>query len=322
MIYIDLSTLPFRPLSEAELPQATVLALGNFDGVHMGHRRLLQCVVDKARALSESTPTTPGVWLFRDAPNDFLRSPPTPHISTLNDKLLLFRECGIKIAFLGDFKHLAGCSPSDFIHSILKQQCRCVHAVCGFNYSFGKRGEGTPEMLREGFDGHMTEIPPVIIDGDYVSSTRIRNLISEGRVEEAERLLCRPYHFTSAVLHGKALGRTISFPTVNQDFPHLALIPKKGIYAVRISAPEGSLPTLYGVANVGTRPTVEKSDHINCETYILDFSGNLYGKKLCVEFIARIRDERKMDNLDELKQAISEDAQTARRIFKEKNFPM
>lgn len=320
MIYIDLSILPFRPLTEAELPTNTVLALGNFDGVHMGHRKLLQSVVEKAKILSQSTPVTPGVWLFRDAPNDFLRSPPTPHISTLNDKLLLFRECGIKIAFLGDFKHLSNCSPEDFIHEILQKQCHCIHAVCGFNYSFGKRGEGTPEMLYNGFNGEVTEIPPVNCNGDRVSSTRIRNLISEGNVEEAAELLCRPYHFTSAVLHGKALGRTISFPTLNQDFPHLTLIPKKGIYAVRVTAPDGSLPPLHGVANVGTRPTVEKSDHINCETHLLDFNGNLYGKKLCTEFIARIRDERKMDNLDELKRAIAEDAETARRIFKQNKY--
>ena len=295
----------------------TVIALGNFDGVHMGHRKLLQSVVEKAKSLSQTIPTTPGVWLFRDAPNDFLRSPPTPHISTLNDKLLLFRECGIKIAFLGDFKHLSNCSPEDFIHEILQRQCHCIHAVCGFNYSFGKRGEGTPEMLRNGFNGEITEISPVNYNGDRVSSTRIRNLISEGNVEEAAKLLCRPYHFTSAVLHGKALGRTISFPTLNQDFPYLTLIPKKGIYAVRVTAPDGSLPTLYGVANVGTRPTVEKSDHINCETYLLDFNGDLYGKKLCTEFIARIRDERKMDNLDELKRTIAEDAETARKLFKQ-----
>lgn len=309
MTYIDLSTLPFHEGDGTDLPN-TVLALGNFDGVHLGHRALLHEAVKKAAELG----AVPGVWLFRAPPTDFLKNPPTPHLSTLTDKLTIFRELGIRLAFVADFKEVGSYSPEQFARELLIENCRCRHAVCGFNYSFGYKGAGDPALLRSLFSGAVSEIPPVKIGGLPVSSTRIRALLSDGNVAEASALLGREYSFRAPVLHGKALGRTLTFPTINQDFPPLAAIPKSGIYAVTVRM-EGD-PTLhYGVANVGNRPTVEVSSHTNCETYILDFDGDLYGRSVEIGFAKRLRDERKMSDIEELRAAIGADADAARRFF-------
>lgn len=311
LTYLDLSAVPFRELSPADIPD-TVLALGNFDGVHIGHRVLLGEAVKKAEELG----LAPGVWLFRAPPSDFLKTPPPPHLSTLTDKLLLFRELGIRLAFIEDFEVIGSLSPETFVKDILQNGCRCRHAVCGFNYSFGYKGAGTPDLLRTLFGGAVSEIPPVSKDGLPVSSTRIRSLLIEGDVKKAGEFLDRPYSFTAPVLHGKALGRTLDFPTINQDFPPLTVIPHPGIYAVTVHIPkELGRIIRFGVANVGRRPTVERSDHINCETYILDFDGNLYGKEIEIRFVERLRDERKMSGIDELRATIRNDVATAHRIF-------
>lgn len=311
---IDLSEN--RPIDPSAIP-ATVLALGNFDGVHLGHRELLRTAVARAEALTrEGTPAAAGVWLFRAPPTDLLRDPPIPHLSTLDEKLALFRAAGIRYAFLGDFTVLASLSPEDFARRVLREECRCVHAVCGFNYSFGHRGSGTPDLLGELLGGAVTVIDPVLCGGLPVSSTRIRELLSDGAVADAARLLGRPYSLTAPVLHGKALGRTIGFPTANQNFPPLAAVPKYGIYAVEVRFPEEDPATVrYGVANVGTRPTVEDAGHVNCETFLLDFCGDLYGKTVETRFIEFLRPERKMSGIEELREAIRNDEKNARRVF-------
>lgn len=313
MTCFDLSTLPFREIDNVDVP-STVLALGNFDGVHLGHRALLLECVRKAEELG----AIPGVWLFREPPTDFLRNPPTPHLSTFMDKLTIFRENGIKRAFVADFKAVGSLSPEQFARELLIENCRCRHAICGFNYSFGYKGAGDPALLRSLFNGAVSEIPPVKIGGLPVSSTRIRALLSDGNVAEASALLGREYSFRAPVLHGKALGRTLTFPTINQDFPPLAVIPKSGIYAVTVQLPDDPA-VYYGVANVGNRPTVEVSSHTNCETYILDFDGDLYGKTVEIGFAKRLRDERKMSGIEELRTAIGADAEAARAFFKRRN---
>jgi riboflavin kinase/FMN adenylyltransferase len=302
------------PVSDAP---RTVLALGNFDGVHLGHRALLQEAVEIAQARSATdSPVYPGVWLFRTPPSDFLKDPPIPHLSTLQDKLDQLRACGIRYAFLGDFEEIGTYSPEAFAKDILIKACRCIHAVCGFNYSFGHRGIGTPEHLTAYFSGHTSVIPPFSLGGSPVSSTRIRALLQDGNVSDAEKLLGRPFSITAPVLHGKALGRTIDFPTLNQNFPNNHIIPKNGIYAVTVRFPwEESGSIRYGIANIGVRPTVEISDRINCETFILDYSGDLYGRNVEISFAAYLRSEEKFDSLEELKEAIRNDEQNARRLF-------
>ena len=315
MICIDLLTKESVDHAAPTFPN-TVLALGNFDGVHIGHRALLEETVLIAKRLSSAVRSVaPGVWLFRDPPSDTLRDPPIPHLYTLEEKLTLFGALGIRYAFLGDFRQLGSISPQEFTE-VLQKDCRCIHAICGFNYSFGHHGKGTPALLKELLHGSVSEIPPVLWEGAPVSSTRIRHLLTEGDVKTAAQLLGRPYSFTLPVIHGKALGRTIDFPTLNQCFPPLTVIPKSGIYAVTVRFPWERFPTTrYGIANIGVRPTVESTDRINCETYILDFSGDLYGKDVEIGFVERLRDERKMSDINELKKTIRGDEEKARRIF-------
>lgn len=316
MTYIDFVHGTEKEIPFTDCPD-TVLALGNFDGVHIGHRSLLRETVRRARELSSEQKTVlPGVWLFRAPPSDILKDPPIPHLSSLEEKLSLFRELGIRCAFVEDFDKIGALSPQAFVQTILQDQCHCLHAVCGFNYSFGYRGQGTPALLRTLFGGAVSEIPPVTVDDLPVSSTRIRSLLADGKVREAAVLLGRPYSIMRPVLHGKALGRTIDFPTINQDFAPLTMIPRNGIYAVTVRFPDDpEHSTRYGISNIGKRPTVEQSDHINCETHILDFSGDLYGRSVEVAFIERLRDERKMSGLDELRATIRNDERTARRMF-------
>lgn len=318
MTYIDLfSASPSQNPLPTNLPP-TVLALGNFDGVHIGHQALLTEAVRRAAQFSEKDGcTAPGVWLFRTPPSDFLGNPPIPHLSTLEEKLAEFRKYGIRYVFLGDFEVLGSLSPEAFVLDVLQNSCRCRHAICGFNYTFGKRGAGTPKLLRSLLGDCVTDISPVTSsDGQPVSSTRIRSLLSDGNVREAAHLLGRPYSITRPVLHGKALGRTIDFPTVNQSFPPLAVIPKSGIYAVTVHFPWKSEKAVqYGIANIGVRPTVENAGQVNCETYILDFSEDLYGKTVEIRLIERLRDERKMSGIAELKQTIAKDEAAARRLF-------
>ena len=315
MTVIDLLTNDILECGDATLPK-TVLALGNFDGVHLGHAELLKEAVRKSKSLGGSSESVvPGVWLFRAPPSDFLTDPPIPHLSTLEEKLSIFRSFGIRYAFIGEFPILSALSPEEFARRLISE-CNCIHAVCGFNYTFGHRGAGTPKELSAFLGGRVSVIASVGQAGSPVSSTRIRALLRDGDVRAAATLLGRPYSLTAPVLHGKALGRTISFPTANQAFPQGSVIPKSGIYAVTVHFPwEVPDAIHYGVANVGLRPTVENSSIVNCETYIFDYSGDLYDKTIEIRFIERLRDERKMSGLAELTAAITHDAEAARDLF-------
>jgi riboflavin kinase/FMN adenylyltransferase len=313
MICIDLAT--GLPTDLQSIP-ATVTALGNFDGVHVGHQALLaETVRVSAQVSTDHLTVAPAVWFFRDPPSDTLRTPPIPHLSTLSDKLRRFSEHGIRYAFLGEFAKLGALSPENFVKELLQKECRTVHAVCGFNFSFGYRGAGTPALLSDLLDGAISVIAPIEEGGIPISSTRIRTLLANGDVRKASELLGHPYTLTATVLHGKELGRTMKFPTANQEFPPLSVIPKYGIYAVEVRFSEDPEALHYGVCNVGLRPTVETSDHANCETFILDYSGDLYGKEIEISFIEHIRDERRMSGIDELRSTIYNDAEAARKIL-------
>lgn len=319
---VDLSVFPFQRhvqicANDPHIPQKTVLALGNFDGVHLGHRELLKETVRVAASLSNDKETVlPGAWLFEAPPSDYLCAAPTKQICTTDEKLMLMRESGIRFAFLGDFPTLMSASPEAFVTEHLQKECNAVYAVCGFNYSFGYRGTGTPALLSKLFGGAVSQIPPVTHGGEAISSTRIRGLVEKGAVEEASDLLGRPFSLTLPVLHGKALGRTLHFPTANQSPRENQLIPRSGIYAVRVFLPWESENTVhYGITNIGSRPTVESEGALNLETYILDYSGDLYDKSIRIEFIKRLRAERKMKDLDELKETIQRDEEATRALF-------
>lgn len=299
-----------------EPPARSVMCLGNFDGVHRAHAVLLEEGKNLARDLTlREGETLAGVFCFFRPTVDFVFTPEgvTPvrvrgHLTTLRDKLRIFARLGLDFACLCDFPDVRDLAPNEFI-SLLKGPCGCVGVVCGFNHYFGKHAAGNAYHLLEAFgEDHMFIQPEMQVDGITVSSSRIRICLKEGDTETAERLLGRPYSLETAVVHGKALGRTLGFPTANQYFPAERAIPETGVYATLCHTPYGLFA---GVSNVGSHPTVDDFARVNCETYIIGMQGDLYGKRIRVEFLTKLRDEQKFDGIESLVAAIQRDAARA-----------
>ncbi len=307
MKIIDLKTGNKITLSENDTVSC---ALGNFDGVHLGHRELLRIAKEKKNT------TKSAVWTFSEP-----SSRTTSGITLLTDpeeRLAVFRELGIDIVFLADFESVRGLDKERFVKDILYDACHVRHAVCGFNFHYGMRASGNAETLKDTFSSlgaEVTVVPAFTLAGKTVSSSEIRASLSTGDVENAARMLSRPYSVTSEVLHGKKLGRTLGFPTANQMFPTLRAVPRFGVYAVCMTV-DGV--RYHGVANVGLRPTVENTTAVNCETFLLDFDGELYGKTVKTEFLHFLRPEQRFSSVEELKKAVDKNILEAKAYFAEK----
>lgn len=289
-------------------PSDAVICLGNFDGVHIAHRALLHLAVQTRQ---KSFPNAAcAVFCFREPSSDYLfPNVPPAHLCTAKQKLHYFYKEGMEYAFLADFPSLMELSPKAFAADILKDVCHCVAAVCGFNYRFGKNGSGSAEDLETVLEAPVRIQSKIEVAGQTVSSTRIRNLLTDGQTEEATSLLGRPYGFSSEVIHGKAFGRTHGIPTANQFFPEKLLIPKHGVYITDCILDD---QCYRGVSNVGTHPTVDRSASVNCETHLLNFSGNLYGKSVEISFLKFLRPEQKFLSAAALFEQITADAEVAK----------
>jgi riboflavin kinase/FMN adenylyltransferase len=304
MKIIDLKTGKETTLSEYERVSC---ALGNFDGVHLGHRALLRIAAEKKNADRSA------VWTFSEPSSRTMNG-----IALLTDpeeRLMIFRELGIDLAFLADFASVRGLDKETFAREILYKECHVRRAVCGFNFRYGMKASGNAECLKRSFSelGADVEIvPPFTLDGMTVSSSEIRGALARGEMERVTEMLARPYSVTSVVSHGKKLGRTLGFPTANQSIPPLRAVPAFGVYAVRMTV-DGNI--YHGVANVGVRPTVENTDAVNCETYLLDFEGDLYGKTVKTEFLHFLRGERCFSDVSELKAAVDQNILEAKAYF-------
>lgn len=304
---LSLLSLPSRePLASVS---RTIVCLGNFDGVHLGHLALLR---EAERLREEVFPGAAlGVFCFSEPPSSFFPGGAVPRLNTLDEKLSLFGQSGIGFAALGDFPSLRDLTPSEFTREICEKRLCAQALVCGFNFRFGKMGAGTPDDLKAIFPGLVSVVPPVCLDDLPVSSTRIRESIQSGRVDDAARLLSRPFSLTSPVLHGKALGRKLGFPTVNQVFDPRSVLPRLGVYVTRCEI-DGK--TYKGITNVGNRPTVDQSDApVNCETYLIGFSGDLYGRELRVEFLRFLRPEIRFSDTEALAGQIALDLAEAQK---------
>ena len=288
-------------------PAASVLCLGNFDGVHLAHQELLNSAKKLRSRLSADTAC--GVFCFSTSPAEHLTKNPPAYLCTQEQKLELFRACGMEYAFVADFPSVRDLAPEVFVEEILKKQCNCKGAVCGFNFRFGKQGAGTTELLRETLNAPVEIQTAVLYEGEPISSTRIRRLLLEGDAATAERLLGRPYSFTAPVIHGKHLGHKLGAPTINQRIPEKLLIPAYGVYVTECEI-EGQ--RFRAVTNVGVRPTVEENAAVNCESYLLNFEGDLYEKNVKTSFLARIRPEKQFSSQEELQAQIHRDIETAR----------
>ena len=293
-----------------------VIALGFFDGVHLGHGALLRRAAEEAKKRGCES----AVFTFDRPPKEVITGIPCPLINSPEDRAeLVKRLYGIDEMIMVPFDDEMRTTPWDrFVTDILVGRYGAVHLVAGHDHHFGHRNQGSPELLKEkcaelglGCD----IIPAVTLDGVTVSSTHIRKLLEEGDVETARAFLGHPHVLTQTVGHGRQLGRTIGIPTANLVAPPHVLLPKRGVYAAKITLPDGR--AFGGVTNVGVRPTVNNGQDVTVEPWILDFDGDLYGQAIRVEFYRRLRDERKFDSLDALKSQIETDADKTREAYPE-----
>lgn len=293
-----------------------VIALGFFDGVHLGHGALLRRAAEEAKKRGCES----AVFTFDRPPKEVITGIPCPLINSPEDRAeLVKRLYGIDEMIMVPFDDEMRTTPWDrFVTDILVERYGAVHLVAGHDHHFGHRNQGSPELLKEkcaelglGCD----IIPAVTLDGVTVSSTHIRKLLEEGDVETARAFLGHPHVLTQTVGHGRQLGRTIGIPTANLVAPPHVLLPKRGVYAAKITLPDGR--AFGGVTNVGVRPTVNNGQDVTVEPWILDFDGDLYGQAIRVEFFRRLRDERKFESLDALKAQIETDAVKTREAYPE-----
>ena len=283
-------------------------AIGNFDGVHAGHQKLLTLAAEKGDGITKSAVFTFSVPTSRLKNGISLLTSP-------EERYPLFRALGIDLLILADFEDISSLSPESFAEEVLFRRCHVRRALCGFNFRYGKAAAGNAQTLKTtlaALGGAVEIVPPYQIDGHTVSSSEIREALSVGNVRRARRMLTRPYSITAEVVHGKQLGRTLGFPTANQRFPLDRLVPKYGVYAVRVLS-DGK--AYFGVANVGVRPTVENTISANCEVYILDFKGDLYGKTVTTEFFEFLRPERHFSDVQALVTAVHNDIHTVKQYF-------
>ncbi len=300
--------IPLQTEQSSAVSEVNILCLGNFDGVHFAHRTLLR---EAKKLQAEKMPHAKcGVFCFARPSGDFLFANPPKHLTTLEQKLQYFANEGMDFAVIADFEALKGLSPEEFVNDVLVKQCGCQGAVCGYNYHFGKFGAGDHELLQELLSPNpVITVSPVYMNGDTVSSTRIRALLNQGKVKEANALLTVPFSITAAVEHGKGLGHKLGTPTFNQTLPDEMLTPANGVYLTRCIIDD---TLYYGVTNIGIRPTVDVAAPLNVETHLLNFEGDLYQKKLKVEFLDYIRPEQKFASLEALQNQIQEDIKTAK----------
>ena len=287
------------------------LCLGNFDGVHLGHKALIKELIRQNAARRDRLPL--GALLFSKPPSAYLAPAPVPQLTTMEQKLHLLQREGLQFAMIFDFDELRDLSPDDFVREILIKACRCRIAVCGFNYTYGAKGAGTPEDLVRTFGsqpGRTASIVAPVTDGkNTVSSTAIRMLLEAGHPEDATRMLGHPFTLTGEVSDGRHVGTTMGYPTANLPFPEGLLIPAHGVY---LSSVKIGRRAFFGISNVGTRPTFDDGDTVNCETFLFDFKGDLYEKTIQVSLLRFIRAERKFPDQKALIDQIKKDIERAK----------
>lgn len=287
--------------------------MGVFDGVHLGHQAILRRNTERARELgAQSTVVT-----FREHPKAVLLGHAPRTLTSLEHRLELFRRAGIEhtVALTFD-EELRQIDARDFARELLAGALSARQLVLGFDGKFGRDRQGTPEFLRDlGYEVEV--VPEVLVGGRPVSSTAIREAVELGDLDGAARMLGRPVAVYGDVVAGDAVGRKLGFPTANLDLHH-ELRPPAGVYACRAYRTQSVLPAAHpAVANIGFRPTLaeQRPAAASVEVHLLDFDGDLYGESLEVEFVARLRDERRFANLTELAAQIGSDVLAARAVL-------
>ena len=292
----------------------TVIALGFFDGLHLGHAALLHTAVRRASELGAA----PAILTFDIHPDTFVKGTAVELLNSAEDRGYIARSFfGIERLFYIHFNaETMRLSWEDFMEGVVGAY-GAVHFVIGHDFRCGWRGEGSAEKLAGWCEQHglgCDVIAPVYADGALVSSTAIRGFVRAGEMERAARFLGRPHLLTDTVRTGFRIGRTMDYPTVNMRFEEGVLVPPHGVYLSRVRLPDGS--ERGSVTNIGVRPTFD-GERVTVETHILDYSADLYGQRLCVELLHFQRPERRFDGPDALREQIRQDAAAARDYFRQ-----
>lgn len=287
---------------EFQMSGESAVAIGKFDGVHLGHRELIHKIIEQKKENLLAT-----VFTFDTSASAFFGGD-TKELTTVSEKRRIFKELGIDV--LIEFplnRETAAIEPEEFVHRYLAAQMRAAYICFGMDLSFGKNGRGNYALLRKYADryGYRTElIEKVTVDGEAVSSTKVREAVRMGRMEDAARMLGEPYSVRGVVEHGKKLGRTIGMPTANILPDKDKLLPPNGVYYSKVNA-DGKIHK--GISNVGCKPTVNTDHVMGVETYLYDFAEDLYGKDIIVELLAFRRPEMKFNSVESLKKQMEAD---------------
>ena len=307
--------LVYRGFSHAA-PGPTVLTIGNFDGIHQGHRALL----GRLTASAASAQLLPAVLTFEPHPREYFAPESAPaRLSTLREKLELIADEGVAVTWVCRFNaRFAALSADEFIARVLVDALRVKHLIIGDDFCFGadRRGDFALLCAAGKHYGFVVEtLAGVTVDGQRASSSAVRSALAAGQLDLAARLLGRPYAIDGRVVRGDQVGRRLGFATANIRIKH-DKPPVLGVFAVEVSGPGLAASPRQGVANLGFRPSINQTRQALLEVHLFDFSGDLYGKHLNVRFLHKLRSEMKFPNLDALKAQIALDVDSAQDYFK------
>jgi len=288
------------------------LALGNFDGLHKGHQKLINETVAAARNGNGIA----AAFVFEPHPIKVLFPERAPKLLvTTQHKAELMEKLGLDLLIYNSFTlAISKCSPEEFVQNILVDKLNIKQAFAGFNYTFGHRGAGTPELLQELGKKHgfgVKVIPPVEVDSQVVSSSLIRKALDGGDIKRARAMLGYDPMLEGQVIEGERRGRTIGFPTANLAVSNELNVPGKGVYAARAQIKDR---IFQAVVNIGSKPTFHEEYPISIEAHLIDFHDDIYGETMRLYFIDKIRDERRFNNVEELVGQISKDRDRAKQI--------
>lgn len=297
--------------TEINWEQHTAVAIGKFDGIHQGHRRLLDRII---RAKEDGLAAT--IFTFDPPPSVFFSGKPQAELTTKEEKRRIFDKMGIDLLIEFPMNaRTAAMPPETFVSRVLHEQLKARYIAAGTDLSFGDRGKGDWHLLKamaEKMGYQVQVIDKIMYGGREISSTFVREEILKGNMELAEKLLGAPFTVSGTVKHGKRLGRTLGMPTVNLLPPRDKLLPPKGVYLSRMSA-GGSWHE--GITNIGCRPTVSNSGQMSVETYLYNFNEEIYGEYVEVSLLTYCRPEMKFSSVDELKENMARDIEAGREYW-------
>lgn len=281
----------------------SVITIGNFDGVHNGHKTLINKVLDYKKKNKCSSI----VFTFSNHPVNYFKPNTIKNIITNKEKLEIFYKKGIDIAINIPFdKYMTQIEAKEFVKEILINKLKMQKLIIGYDFSFARNKEGNVDLLKKlskEYNFELEVVEPIMIENVRISSTHVRDLISQGEIEKVNEYLGYNFSMSGTVIQGRQIGRTIGYPTANIDYDKTILIPKIGIYATYVYIDDKKY---IGATNVGYNPTVN-GKKLSVETHIIDFDEDIYQKEIKIEFLERIRNEKKFNNLDELKNQLQKD---------------